>query len=88
LYNYIQQEMPGIHMWNPQGTYLAWLDCRQAGIQGNPYQFFLEKARVAVNDGETFGRGGAGFVRLNFGCPRAMLLEALERMKKAISQIK
>ena len=61
-----------------------WLDCRQAGINGNPYEFFLQKARVALNDGQTFGRGGTGFVRLNFGCPRPMLTEALIRMKEAL----
>ena len=83
LADFVQQQMPGIHMGLPEGTYLAWLDCRQAGIPGNPYQFFLQKARVALNDGETFGRGGAGFVRLNFGCPRSILEEALDRMRTA-----
>ena len=84
LVEFVQKELPGIHMSTPEGTYLAWLDCRQAGIPGNPYQFFLEKARVALNDGETFGRGGAGFVRLNFGCPRSTLEQALERMRAAL----
>lgn len=83
LADFVQQQMPGIHMRLPEGTYLAWLDCRQAGIPSNPYQFFLEKARVALNDGETFGRGGTGFVRLNFGCPRSTLEQALEKMRNA-----
>ncbi|MBI2016361.1 MAG: putative C-S lyase, partial [Candidatus Rokubacteria bacterium] len=43
------------------------------------------KARVALNDGKTFGAGGAGFVRLNFGCPRAILTEALTRMRAALA---
>jgi cystathionine beta-lyase len=81
---FIQAELPGVSLVKPEGTYLAWLDCRQSGIQGNPYRFFLKKGRVALNDGETFGPGGEGFVRLNFGCPRAMLQEALERMKAAL----
>jgi cystathionine beta-lyase len=81
---FVQDEMPAVRMGSPEGTYLAWLDCRQAGINGNPYEFFLQNARVALNDGETFGRGGTGFVRLNFGCPRPMLTETLERMKKAL----
>jgi cystathionine beta-lyase len=84
LYDFVQSELPGVKMARPEGTYLAWLDCRTAGIQGNPHEFFLQKARVAVNDGKTFGRGGEGFVRLNFGCPRSMLKEALERMKEAL----
>ena len=47
--------------------------------------FFLERARVALNDGALFGPGGQGFVRLNFGCPRALLTEGLERMRKALA---
>ena len=96
LYDFVRRELPAVQMAKPEGTYLAWLDCRAAGIDGNssvqstvslqssPYEFFLKQAKVALNDGKTFGRGGEGFVRLNFGCPRAMLLEALERMKTAL----
>jgi cystathionine beta-lyase len=84
LYDYVRSELPGVKMARPEGTYLAWLDCRKAGIDGNPYEFFLYEAHVALNDGKTFGRGGEGFVRLNFGCPRGMLVEALERMRKAL----
>jgi cystathionine beta-lyase len=70
----------------PEGTYLAWLDCRQARIPtGDPFTFFLERAKVAFNDGTTFGRGGRGFVRLNFGCPRALLEEGLNRMRRALA---
>jgi cystathionine beta-lyase len=87
LYNYVNQEMPGVSMGLPEATYLAWLDCRKSAIPGNPYQFFLENARVACNDGDHFGSGGKGFVRLNFGCPRSMLQEALERMKNALLKI-
>jgi cysteine-S-conjugate beta-lyase len=86
LVRFVQEQLPGMCMGCPEGTYLAWLDCRGAGIQGNPAEFFLQKGRVALNDGATFGQGGAGFVRLNFGCPRPMLTEALERMREAISQ--
>jgi cystathionine beta-lyase len=85
LFNFIQQEFPALQMTRPEGTYLAWLDCRQAGISGNPQEFFLQKARVALNDGKTFGKGGEGFVRLNFGCSRSVLAEALERMKAALA---
>ena len=84
LYKTVKHELPGIRMRRPEGTYLAWLDCREAGIEGNPQKFFLEKGRVAFNDGETFGRGGEGFVRLNFGCPRPILEDALERMRQAL----
>ncbi len=86
LVQYVRAHLRGVEVGVPEGTYLAWLDCRQAGLPGHdPYTFFLEKARVGLNDGVTFGRGGAGFVRLNFGCPRSMLTEGLERMRKALA---
>jgi cystathionine beta-lyase len=87
--NYLAAEvasrLPGVHMAVPEGTYLAWLDCREAGLDGNPHEFFLKHAKVAMNDGATFGRGGEGFVRLNFGCPRSTLEEALARLEGALA---
>ena len=64
-------------MVSPEGTYLAWLDCRHAGIKENPYDFFLKNAHIAFNNGDAFGTGGKGFVRMNFGCTRSTLNEAL-----------
>jgi cystathionine beta-lyase len=87
LYDYVQAHLPGMDMSRPEGTYLAWLDCRQAGLPGNPHKFFLKKAKVAMNNGATYGRGGEGFVRLNFGCPRLTLMEALDRMRQALLDV-
>ena len=84
LSEYVAGELPGVEMARPEGTYLAWLDCRGAGLPDSPYKFFLEQARVGLNDGATFGSGGEGFVRLNFGCPRSVLTAALERMKASL----
>src|SRR5215475_11498280 len=82
----LSRRLPGVRMAAPEATYLAWLDCRDARIPGgDPYTFFLERAKVALNDGRLFGAGGAGFVRLNFGCPRALLTEALDRMGRALA---
>ena len=81
---YVRRELPGIAVRKPEATYLAWLDCRELALE-NPYEFFLEQARVALSDGREFGAGGAGFVRLNFACPRATLEEALRRMKDALN---
>jgi cystathionine beta-lyase len=53
----------------------------------NPYEFFLKKAKVALTDGEIYGSGGKGFVRLNFGCPKSVLLHALDRMNAALSEL-
>lgn len=84
LIDFVNNKMPQVSMDAPQGTYLAWLDCNDLDLEVTPQEFFLEEARVGLNPGENFGKGGEGFVRLNFGCPRSMLTEALERMKNAI----
>jgi cysteine-S-conjugate beta-lyase len=86
LVRQVRATLPGVAVAPPEATYLAWLDCRGAGPAArDPYTFFLERARVALNDGTTFGPGGAGFVRLNFACPRALLAEGLERMRAALA---
>ncbi|MCS6849068.1 MAG: PatB family C-S lyase [Anaerolineae bacterium] len=86
MLDYLAENMPEVRATVPQATYLGWLDCREAGIAGNPYKFFLDRARVALSDGATFGPGGEGFLRFNFGCPRAQMLEALDRMRAALRQ--
>jgi len=50
----------------------------------DPIVFFLDQARVALGDGARFGAGGDGFVRLNFGCPRSILADGLDRMAAAL----
>lgn len=72
--------MPGLETTDVEATFLAWIDARDTGIQ-QPAKFF-EKAGVGLSDGADFG--GAGFVRLNFGCPRSILEEALIRMETAL----
>jgi cystathionine beta-lyase len=84
LAHYVAAEMPGVSMAAPEATYLAWLDCRGTGLS-QPCQCFLDLGRVACSDGAAFGPGGEGFVRLNFGCPRSMLMAALRRMKGALA---
>lgn len=85
LLTYLREHMPAIASTRPEATYLAWLDCRSADIEGNAYQFFLKRAKVALSDGAAFGPGGQGFVRFNFGCPRAQMMEALDRMANALA---
>jgi cystathionine beta-lyase len=87
LAQYIKDKLPSIRMTKMEATYLAWLDCRETGIPGNPFDFFLREAKVALNDGVAFGRGGEGFVRLNFACPRKTLTEALDRMSCALEKL-
>ena len=82
----VPRRLPGVKVAPPEATYLAWLDCRGAAIPGgDPYTLFLERARVALNDGRLFGPGGDGFVRLNFACPRSLLLDGLDRMARALA---
>lgn len=83
---FLKKNLPQFPFTVPEATYLTWIDCRPLLEEKSPYQFFLENAKVALNDGNTFGLGGNGFVRLNFGCPRAVLTEALERMAKAVEK--
>jgi len=76
--------MPGLVTTPVEATYLAWIDARGAGL-ADPHRAF-EAAGVGLSDGKDFDRGEAcrGFVRLNFGCTRATLEEALARMRRAL----
>lgn len=81
---FVRAELPGVRHVPPEGTYLAWLDCRALGLAPSPHRFFLERAQVGLSDGPAFGAPGAGFVRLNFATSRALLTRALEQMAKAL----
>jgi cystathionine beta-lyase len=81
--DYVEQNIPGIRTTVPDATYLAWFDCADLKLS-NPYSFFLEKAKVALNDGIPFGTGGRGFVRFNFGTTRSLVAEGMERIKNGI----
>jgi cystathionine beta-lyase len=82
--SFVAAELPGVRHFVPEGTYLAWLDCRALGLAPSPYRFFLERAKVGLSDGPSFGPPGEGFVRLNFATSRALLARALEQMAKAL----
>ncbi|MFT4632520.1 MAG: cystathionine beta-lyase [Candidatus Azotimanducaceae bacterium] len=75
--------LPGIHMHAVEATYLAWIDVSALGLN-NPASFF-ESHGLGLSKGEQFS--GEGFVRLNFGCPRSILVQAVERFKKALQQV-
>jgi cystathionine beta-lyase len=85
--DYVAEFFPNVPVTRPEGTYLAWLDWRAFDLPGGTYRFFLEQARVALQDGAAFGEAGRGFMRLNFGASRAVLNEALDRMRSALSLI-
>lgn len=82
---FLSSHLPRARLAGPEGTYLAWLDLADADTGGqNPGPFLAAKAGLGLDDGALFGQGGAGFVRLNFACPRWRLEEALERMAQAL----
>jgi cystathionine beta-lyase len=82
LVDYVIKNMPGVRVTVPEATYLAWLDFTQLDLEPSPFEFFFEKARVALSDGAIFGE--KGHVRLNFGTSRSVLTQALNRMNKAL----
>lgn len=84
--DFLKSEIPQIKIKPPEATFLAWLDCRELELSQSPYEFFLQQAGVALNKGEDFGTGGEGFVRLNFGCARNLLEEALAKMALAVNK--
>jgi len=87
LVDYVTSNMPGVRVTVPDATYLAWLDFSRLDLQKSPYEFFLEKAKVAVSDGAIFGEQGKGHVRLNFGTSRRILKQGLDRMSRALHSL-
>ena len=88
LDNFIQQHIPRLKLYRPQGTYLAWLDCRDLGL--GPVElrsFMLNRAGLGLNDGAAFGPGGEAFQRINFACPRALLQQALDQLEAAVNSL-
>jgi cystathionine beta-lyase len=86
--SFLAVRLPKVRLVRPEGTYLALLDCRGLGLDPAALNdFFLKKARVYFSDGKIFGEEAAGFVRINFGCPRALLAEALERIERAVKEL-
>jgi cystathionine beta-lyase len=84
--SYIAEHIPEIRVVRPQGTYLVWLDFRALGLETRQLdEFCLREARIAFDEGHIFGTGGAGFMRMNIGCPRSYVEEALDRLRKAVS---
>ncbi len=84
LVDYVTETMPEVRITLPDATYLAWLDFTKLDLKRSPYDFFLEKAKVALSDGAIFGEAGKEHIRLNFGTPRSILMQGLDRMRKAL----
>jgi cystathionine beta-lyase len=88
LEEFLEEGVPGVRLVRPEGTYLALLDCRGLGLEPDDLnEFFLRQAGVYFSDGTMFGRELEGFVRINFGCPRPLLAEALQRIERAVKNL-
>jgi cystathionine beta-lyase len=87
--DFLTENFPDARFTVPDATYLQWIDfgayVRSGQMPNPPHTFFLENARVALNDGSVFGEGCENFVRLNFGTSRGILKKALDRMRKALN---
>lgn len=82
--SYIKEYMPKLSIIRPQASYLVFIDARGLNIPHEDIvEFFVKKAKVGLNDGAMFGEEGRGFMRMNIGCPRAILKIALDRIKAA-----
>lgn len=88
IVEYFEKNIPEIKVVMPESTYLAWLDCREIIEKvGNLEKFFVEKAGVGLNDGLIFGDDGKGYSRINFACPRELLIKGLQLIESAIKNI-
>lgn len=84
--NFFAENLPQISFIRPQATYLAWLDFRKTGLSSAEINKRLLDSGVSLGLGTNFGaEDGEGFMRLTAACPRKLLLDALERIQKALS---
>lgn len=89
LRDFLQEKIPQIHLVEPEGTYLVWLDCSELGITGKELdQFIVDKAGLWLDGGSMFGPSGAAFQRVNIACPQATLELALNKLKEAVDNLK
>lgn len=87
--DYFEKNIPKIKPNLPDATYLVWLDCRELGMDNEGLRrFMIEKARLGLNEGNTFGRSLTGYMRLNAACPRTVLKKALGQLKDAVESLK
>lgn len=86
--DYCRDNLPQIRPLRPQASFLVWLDCRGLGLDHNGLiDLFEKKAGLALNDGEMFGPGGEGFMRLNVGTARMILQQAMEKLEEALTKL-
>ena len=86
--NYCREHIPQIKTYAPDATYLMWLDCRELGLDNEALRrFMIEKAKLGLNEGYTFGRSLSGYMRLNAACPRSVLEQAMKQLEAAVKSL-
>ncbi len=86
LIDFLKENIPSLKVTVPEATYLIWVDCRELGVNSKELnELFLNKAKVWFHNGRIFGEEGEGFVRINIACPRKLLEEGLERVKRVLN---
>ena len=86
---YLSRNDIGISLIDPEGTFLAWLDFRELGLDAKALERFLSReAQLALAPGYWFGREGAGFARMTIGCPRRTVQKALDRLAAATKRLR
>ncbi|MGB3703411.1 MAG: MalY/PatB family protein, partial [Anaerolineales bacterium] len=85
---FVAEYIPQLEVIQPGGTYLVWLDCRKLQLGGMDLKRLMyDEARVYLDEGFIFGPEGEGFERINIACPRSILIEALDRIRKVINEL-
>ncbi|MBC8005947.1 MAG: cystathionine beta-lyase, partial [Verrucomicrobia bacterium] len=84
LEHFFKEQMGGVKVMHPDATYLIWLDFSEYGLTDEALNQKLIDAGVGLNRGVQFGKQGKGFMRINIGCPRSILQEALQRIQQAL----
>jgi cystathionine beta-lyase len=88
LEDFIQTHLPKVKIMKPEATYLIWLDFSAYGMKdAELWKYTIENAGVGLNNGGKFGTGGDGWLRMNIGCPRKILEEALDRLGEAFLKL-
>jgi len=83
--DFLKAELPAVQLIRPQATFLAWLDCRALGLSPDSLdKKLVNEAKLWLSRGDSFGASGSGFVRINVGCPRAILADCMTRMKNFV----
>ena len=86
----LHEETDGLlYTIDSEGTYLLWVDCHRLGLDDQALQkFMIEKAKVGLNPGSSYGKEGEQFMRINIACPKATLEEGVNRIIRAVNELR